>query len=133
MPSVRHFSLPRAAVRVALGLLSAASGAAAQAGDVYWSIGVHQPGVSVGVGNYPPVVVAPVPRVVMSPLVVATPSPVVVLPSVGYWVPPGHRHHRRHPHRGDREYGRVGSVLPSYPLVSGPDVVYVAPHHPRWR
>ena len=133
MPSVQRFVLPRAAARTALVSLFVALGAGAHAGDIYWSIGVHQPGVSVGVGNYPPVVVATVPRVVMPPVVVATPSPVVVLPSAGYWVPPGHRHHRRHPHRSDREYGRVVQVLPSHPLVSGPDVVYVAPHHPRWR
>jgi len=96
---------------------------------VYWSIGVHQPGVSVGVGNFFPVVVAPAPRVVMSPVVVTTPAPVVVL-STGGWVPPGRR---RHPRHGDREYGRVVQVWPSYPAVGGADVVYGAPHHPRWR
>ncbi|MDT7928965.1 hypothetical protein [Tepidimonas sp.] len=129
-PFVQRFFSPRAAARTALGLGLAALGAAAQAGDVYWSIGVHQPGVSVGVGNYPPVVVAPAPRVVMPPVVVTAPAPVVVVPSTGYWVPPGHR---RHPRHGDREYGRVVQVWPSYPAVSGPDVVYVAPHHPGWR
>ncbi|WP_372661604.1 hypothetical protein [Hydrogenophaga sp.] len=36
----------------------------ARAGDVYWSVGVHSPGVAVGVSNAPPVVVRPRPVVV---------------------------------------------------------------------
>jgi hypothetical protein len=75
----------------------------ARAGDVYWSVGVHQPGVSVGVSNAPPVVVYPSYPVVVSPPVVVRPVPrvvygpppaVVVAPSYTAWVPPGHRKHR---------------------------------------
>lgn len=39
--------------------------------DIYWSIGVHQPGVTVGVSNAPP------PR----PVVIHQPPPVVIHPS----------------------------------------------------
>ncbi|MEW6693608.1 MAG: hypothetical protein AB1371_01420 [Pseudomonadota bacterium] len=85
-----------------VALLAAAG--AAQAGDVYWSIGVHQPGVTVGVGNVPPVIVAPAPRVVMVPPVPVVVSPAVVYtPVYGYAVPPGHRKHR-HWHRGHDEW-----------------------------
>lgn len=44
------------------GLSTAAS--EAHAGDVYWSVGVHSPGVVVGVSNAPPVIVRPRPIVV---------------------------------------------------------------------
>jgi hypothetical protein len=84
----------------------------ARAGDVYWSIGIHQPGVSVGVSNTRPVVVAPPvvvsppvwvaqpprPVVVAPPAVVVTPAPPVVY---YYGVPPGHRKHHRHHHERD--------------------------------
>jgi hypothetical protein len=106
--------------QVLAGLAGLALGAAgwlaatpsAQAADVYWSIGVHQSGVSVGVSNAPPVVLAP-PRVVYAqPRVVLAPAPVVLVPHVVYpahpvhraqWAPPGHAKHwhqdRRHGHR----------------------------------
>jgi hypothetical protein len=67
---------------------------------VYWSVGVHQPGVSVGVSNAPP-------RVIYSP------ASVVVYPAPVYrtsWTPPGHRKHwhkdRRHDRREDRRDDR---------------------------
>lgn len=85
--------------RAVAALVLALTGAA-HAGDVYWSIGVHQPGVTVGVGNTPPVVYAPSPRVVMVPPVVVAPPAVVYAPAYGYQMPPGHRKHRHwHKHR----------------------------------
>lgn len=88
----------------AVALLAAAAGSA-HAGDLVWSVGIHQPGVSVHVGNARPVVVAP-PVVVMPPAVVTWPAPAVVTaPPV--WVgtapvvvidKPRHRHHHHHGH-----------------------------------
>lgn len=79
---------------LAAAAVVALSGAGvAQAADVYWSIGVHQPGVQVGVSNAPP-------RVVYGP------PPVVVYGPPVYragWAPPGHGKHW-HKHR-DRHHG----------------------------
>ncbi len=95
--------------------LSASMGQA-HASDVYWSVGVHQPGVSVGVSNAPPVVVGyPSYPVVVSPPVVVRPVPRVIYgpppavviapqPRVIGWAPPGHRKHwkkHHHHYRGD--------------------------------
>ncbi len=89
-----------------MGLLWSAQ--SAQANDVYWSIGVHQPGVSVGVSNAPQVIVQPAPRVIYAPpRVVYGAPPVVVYPQPLYrtqWAPPGHSKHwhkGRHGHRHD--------------------------------
>jgi len=79
----------------------------AHASDVYWSVGIQQPGVSVGVSNAPPpVVVHTYPGVRHRPVVVY-PSypyvrPVVVAPqpvyvqSRGYGPRWNDRHDRRH-------------------------------------
>ena len=86
------------------------SAQSAQAADVYWSVGVHQPGVSVGVSNAPPVVVHTAPHVIYAPppRVVYGPAPVVVYQQPVYrtqWAPPGHgKHwhkHHKHGHRHD--------------------------------
>jgi hypothetical protein len=80
----------------------------AQAADVYWSIGVHQPGVNVRIANAPPVLVHTPPRVVYvsPPRVVHAPGTVIVVSQPGGRVhggPPGHARHwhkdRRHGHR----------------------------------
>ena len=90
------------ALMAGLGLASSA-----HAGDVFWSIGMSQPGIHIGVGNLP----APV--VVHGPVVVH-PRPVYVPPHVVYMPPrpvfyghPGHyqghghdRHHHHHGHQG---------------------------------
>jgi hypothetical protein len=62
---------------------SAALGTAAQARDnVYWSLGVEAaPGVSVGVGNTRPVVVAPAPVYLAPQPVYVAPRPVYVQPA----------------------------------------------------
>lgn len=93
----------------------------AQASDVYWSVGVHQPGVSVGVSNAPPVVYAypgvrhrPV-VVYQQPVVVHQPyryvRPVVVVPQPVYvqnwdhgprWDERRDRHHKKWHKRHDR-------------------------------
>ena len=115
-------SLAALALLATLGL--GASGAAqAQGGDVYWSIGMYTPGVTVGVSNAP---------VVVQPAVVYAPAPVVVAPRpviygapvpVYYGYPQFRRHHgweherrewedrdddRRDDDRGERRGGDEG-------------------------
>lgn len=70
-----------AALSMATGLWALAAGQAQARGshdDVYWSVGVNSPGVSVGVSNAPPVVVQP------RPVVIHQPAPVVVQPAYPY-------------------------------------------------
>lgn len=87
----------------------------AHASDVYWSVGIQQPGVSVGVSNAPPVVVHPYPGVRHRPVVVHQPyqyvRPVVVVPQPVYYQNWGHaprwddrrdRHHKKWHKRHDR-------------------------------
>jgi hypothetical protein len=75
-------------------LMSLAGAGAAGAADVYWSVGVHSPGVHVGVSNTPPVVVSTRPVVVHAPPRVVYAPPVVVYHAHPVhragWVPPGH-------------------------------------------
>ena len=72
-----------------LALLAGALAGTAHARDnVYWSVGIEAaPGVSVGVGNTRPVVVAPAPVYVAPQPVYVAPQPVVVYPR-GYYVQP---------------------------------------------
>ncbi|HWP18251.1 MAG TPA: hypothetical protein VNO84_03920 [Burkholderiaceae bacterium] len=63
---------------LALGTLGAAP---AMAGDVYWSIGVHSPGVSTTISNARPAVVYPAPTVVYPAPTVVYPAPAVVYPT----------------------------------------------------
>lgn len=109
-------SLAALALLATLGL--GASGAAqAHGGDVYWSIGMFSPGVTVGVSNAPVVVMQP--PVVYAPVVVAPrpvlyPAPVPVY----YGYPQFRRHHGwgherrewedRDDDRDDRDYRRGG-------------------------
>lgn len=80
-------------------LASLALVGAAHAAEVIWSVGVHQPGLSVRIGNAVPVVVMPSPRVVVAPApVYVAPPAVIVAPPYGVYDPPGHRHHGK-PHR----------------------------------
>lgn len=101
----------------------------AHASDVYWSVGIQQPGVSVGVSNAPPVVVHQYPGVrhrpvvvhqqpvyqYVRPVVVHQPyqyvRPVVVVPQPVYYQSYGHaprwddrrdRHHKKWHKRNDR-------------------------------
>ncbi len=100
---------------LAVGALGVAGVAQARS-DVYWSVGVGSPGVSVGVGNLPPVYYAPQPVYVAPPPVYVRPRPVYVAPPpmyyappqvvyrparVDYW-PPGHHHRKHRKHRRDR-------------------------------
>lgn len=66
-------------VSLAAGVWALSAGAAQARGgnDVVWSVGVHQPGVSVGVSNAPPVVVHQRPRVVVVERPVIYERPVV--------------------------------------------------------
>lgn len=118
------------ATACALGLAALAAAGSARAGDVYWSIGVAQPGVSLGFSNAPPVYapayaqpvyvqpapvyVQPAPVYVQPRPVYAPPAPVYYRPQVAYvpapvyradWAPPGHvkhwhKKHNRHQHPG---------------------------------
>lgn len=95
--------------------VSTLGGVAHARDNVYWSIGVDSPGVSVGVSNAPPVrYYHPAPVVVAPPPVVYAPPPPVVVyppsrsvrayppvvyyapPPVVYGPPPGHWHKPRH-------------------------------------
>lgn len=111
MTKTRWIQRAAAMAGVAAALLAGAG--AAQARDVYWSVGVNSPGVSVGVANggYPvyvapapvyappaPVYYAPPPP---RPVYYAPPAPVYYAPPPGYYY--GHRHHHhRHHDRWDR-------------------------------
>lgn len=93
-------------------LLGAAALGDARADNVYWSIGVHSPGVNVGVGNAPPVVVYPAPRrYYQQPPVVVLPPRVVYAVPHGHRGPPrwaqnGHRHGYPHGHPYWKQGGR---------------------------
>ena len=63
-----------------LAAVSLAAAGVAQAADLVWSVRIHQPGVSVQVGNARPVIVSP-------PVVVTAPT-VVTLPSASWGAPP---------------------------------------------
>jgi len=92
----------------------------AQARDVYWSVGVNQPGVSVGVSNLPYGAGYAPPRAVYAPgqWVWVPPRPVAYgKPWPPGWYRHGHRHkHHRHDRwerdhdddRHERPYGRGG-------------------------
>ena len=90
----------------------------AHANDVYWSVGINQPGVSVGVSNAPPVMVHQYPTVRHHPVVV-NPYPVVQ-------------------HRPVVVYPQPVVVHQPYPyvrpVVMAPQPVYVQGwgHSPRW-
>lgn len=103
----------RGVALVAGAWMASTLGGVAHARDVYFSVGVNSPGVSVGVSNLPPVHYYPAPVVVAPPVVYAPPPPVVVYPPsrsvrayppvvyarppVVYGPPPGHWHaHRGH-------------------------------------
>jgi len=93
----------------------------AQARDVYFSIGVNTPGVSVGVSNAPPVVYYPPAVVHYPPPVVHYPQPVVV-------------------HPAPVVYPRPVLVYPQQPVRIGRPVVvapqpiyYDRPRHPGYR
>ena len=121
-----HWSRTSAMAR-ALALSALAAGAwalsagltQAHANGVYWSVGIQQPGVSVGVSNAPPVVVRPYPGypgypgvqhhpvvVVPQPVVVQRPypyvRPVVVVPQPVYVQSPGYS--QRWDERRDRHH-----------------------------
>ena len=78
-------------VAAAAVLAVAALGAtgAAQAGGVFWSLGVDSPGLALGLSNAPPVYVAPQP-------VYVQPQPVYLQPQ-GYYVQPAPVYEQRRP------------------------------------
>lgn len=99
---------------LALGSSALLAAHTAQA-QVNWSVGVHAPGISVGVANPPPVYYQP-PPVYYSPPpvyyrppppVYYRPAPVYYGPPPAYYGPPrgyyGPRHHHRH---GPRHWHR---------------------------
>ena len=78
---------------IAAGALGAAATAQAR-NDVFWSVGVGAPGVSVGIGNAPayyppqPVYAAPQPVYMAPQPVYVAPQPVYVRPRPVYVAPP---------------------------------------------
>lgn len=103
----RNRSLFAAAAAAIVALAGLAMSPAAQArSDVYWSVGIGSPGVSIGASNAYPVYTAPAPVYVQpAPVYVQSSpyyraAPVYVQPAPIYWNPgPGYRHGHRH-HRG---------------------------------
>jgi hypothetical protein len=101
------------AAMAALALVALGAATGAQARDnVHWSVGIHAaPGVSVGFGNVPPLVAAPV---------YVAPQPVYLAPQPVYVAP-------RYVVRPAPVYGPV--------YYGPPAVVYVKPkhRHKHWR
>lgn len=94
--------------------LAALAGTAHARDNVYWSIGIDAaPGVSVGLANTRPVVVAPAPVYVVPQPVYVTPQPVYVAPRpvmlvqsapVYYGHPGKHKGWKKHKHRHYRHW-----------------------------
>lgn len=102
------------------------AGAAQAGGNVYWSIGVGSPGVSVGVTNARPVYVQPAPVYYQPQPVYVQPAPVYYQPQpvyvqpapVYYGRPYGHKKHHGHGHGHYRQqayvHGPHGFQPPGY-------------------
>ncbi|WP_159918209.1 hypothetical protein [Pantoea sp. 18069] len=97
----------------ALAFVALAGAGAAQARDVVWSVGVHSPGVSLGVANTMPLVVAsgPVyyapPPVYYAPRPIYHAAPVVVMPPRhGYYGKHHYKHYDKHRGHGYRDHNR---------------------------
>lgn len=105
------------AAAAALGLAALGAAGVAQAGDVFWSVGVSSPGIAVGVANAPPVYYQPAPVYYQPAPVYVQPAPVYVQPRPVYlrpapvyyapapvyqagWAPPGRAYgwHKKHHH-----------------------------------
>lgn len=140
------FPLSRLALIAAAGFFSAGFAGLAQANDVYWSVGVASPGVSIGVSNSRPVLVVPAPVYVQPAPIYRRAVPIFVQPQVVYVQPhPGHGHKKRggkHARfgrdRGERHgYEAYAPVQPQVHYGRSPQVyggVYVQPSHtPDWR
>lgn len=102
------------ATAVALGGTALLAAHTAQA-QVNWSVGVHAPGISVGVANPAPVYYSPPPVYYSPPPVYYRPPPVYYRPAPVYYGPPpayygpprgyyGPRHH--HHRHGPRHWHR---------------------------
>lgn len=119
MKTVSDTSWSQVARVAGLAVTLALTATAAQAGDVFWSVGVNSPGVAFGVSNAAPVYVAPAPVYVAPPPVAVYAPPPVVVPAptyrVGWMAPapapvypwgwgPRYREEHHHHHRGwDRD------------------------------
>lgn len=107
----RSFARAMAATALLIGVL--AYSASARADNIYWSIGLGLPGVTIGMTN-----ARPLPVFVQPQPYYAQPAPVFVHPAVVYvqsapiYVQPrqhgkGYKHDRRHDNRGHgRGHGR---------------------------
>jgi hypothetical protein len=134
--------LSRFGLVAATVLFGAGFASLARANDVYWSVGVVSPGVSVAVSNsrpvlvpapiYAPVYVQSAPVYMRQAPVYTRPAPIFVQPQVVYVQPAGHgfkgwhRGHKEnagHKHRRDDE--RRGDTYGHGPQVYG--------YAPGWR
>lgn len=109
---MNFLSLLKRGVAFAAAALALAAGSA-QAREVNWSVGVYTPGVTIGVNQGYPVVVAPAPMYAPPPRPrYHAPAPVYYQapPPAYYYGPPPHAYrHPHHHHRhgwDDRPHGR---------------------------
>lgn len=88
------------AVAAGLGLGTAGSAHAGGGADVFWSFGMSQPGIHVGVSNFPAPVVVHAPRpVVVHPHPVYVPPRVIYAPAYPVWgAHSGYYGYRSHGH-----------------------------------
>ncbi|SFD56498.1 hypothetical protein [Paracidovorax konjaci] len=85
----KNRSLAAIAATAGMGLALLAASGAAQARDVFWSVGINSPGVVLGVGGGPGVVYGPPPAYVAPPPVYySPPAPVYYAPPPVAYVPP---------------------------------------------
>ena len=90
----------------ALALAALAGVGTAQAhGDVVWSVGVQSPGISMGLANTQPVIVAATPSYYAPPPGYYAPRPVYVVPSHrGRYDKRHHKHYYKHHHKHHKHH-----------------------------
>jgi len=99
-------SLTIATLAAGAWALSAVGSQAHARSDVHWSIGVHSPGVAVGVSNGPPAYYGPPPVYYAPRPIYYEPRPIYYGPPPVYYAPrPVYRSYWGHPRWDDRRYG----------------------------
>jgi len=118
----RSVFMAGATAALALAALSFAGSAKAR-DDVYWSVGMGAPGVSLNVGNAGPVYMQAPPVYYQAAPVYYQPRPVLVRPAPIYYQPQAVYYDR--PYRSHRRHG--GSYVQAPRQVYGPG--YYGPRH----